>query len=491
MPRRRVQAAAMNVLFVITALVILLLMPEERVLIAPALALCAIALWFLTTLWVRDGVPPVFESGTMWMLATAVYGTVPMIGFALMHGQWTEFSDSRLQQYDFNRAELARFGWDYVIYTVSFVAVYLVARGRRPLRTRMLRRPSNASIVIILVMLIAIEAVAVALRVVYQYDLDVSYTQLQQVKESARQVPYVILQFSHVILDAKLVIQQAILALLFMSWRRWRYRAVLLLWLAAEVVSLVVKLGSRAPVVLLLLSAGMLYHRLVRPVTFRQFFAVGLILLVAFLGVGVVRVMQAAPDVAIPNVLTATNEFQALFTTAYDIHKQKEQNVLGDVPWQLYAVDLYLLIPRQLLPFQKIDPAQWYVDKIGVTGAVFMFGVMAEAALGLGVVELIARGLILGLLLGLLHRWYVKHAAGFWLTLLYLFVSIWTYYTFRATTFWFLYNVVYEFLPVMAFVKLTELLVSKVRHARNAAAQDGVSEGSRRRRALPDTAAVR
>lgn len=470
MTARARQAAAMNALFVLAALVTLLLVSEERVLIAPALALCAVALWFLTTLWVRDGVPPVFESGAMWMLATTVYGTIPMIGFAMMHGEWSEFVDGRLLPYEFNRAELAHFGWDYVIYTLSFVVVYLAARGRRAVRTTYLRRPSNTSIVLILALLAGIEAVTIALRLVYHYDLETGYAQLEQLVESARQVPYVVMQFSHVILDAKLVVSQAILALLLMNWRRWRYRVILFAWLAWAVTSLLVRLGSRGPVVLLLLSAGMLYHRLVRPVTFRQFVSVGLILLVAFLGVGIVRIMQAAPDVPIPNILTATNEFQALFTTAYDLHKQKQQGVLGDVPWQLYAVDLYLLIPRQLLPFQKIDPAQWYLDKIGVSGVGFMFGVMAEAALGLGRIELIARGLLLGLLLGLLHRWYVKHAPGFWITLLYLFVSVWTYYTFRATTFWFLYNVVYEFLPVMAFVKLMELLVSKVRQVHHYAA---------------------
>src|SRR6185369_2645780 len=99
---RRQQAAMMNVLFVIAAVVVLVFMPEEGVLIAPALALCGVALWFLTTLWAREGTPPVFESGTMWALATTVYGMIPMIGFAMMGGQWSEFVDGRLTAYVFN-----------------------------------------------------------------------------------------------------------------------------------------------------------------------------------------------------------------------------------------------------------------------------------------------------------------------------------------------------------------------------------------------------
>jgi hypothetical protein len=462
--KRKFWSVAMNASFVIAALLTLLLLPEARVFLAPAFALCGVTLWFLTTLWAREGSPPVFESGTLWMLTTAIYGTIPLIGFALMHGQWTRYVDSRLTIYDFNAAELGSFGWNYVIYAVSFLIIYMPARGRVALDTRPLRRPSAAGIWAMIVVLLVIEVVTIALRVVYGYDMEAGYTNLAEAMERAQRVPYVILQFAHIFLSAKLVVQQAILAMLLMKWRRLPYRLAIVIWLVVEILTLLMRLGSRSPVVLLLLSGGLLYHRLVRPVSFRVFVAAGLILLGAFIGAGALRTIQFVPEAATENMLTATNEFQALFTTAYDIQKRKELGMLSHVPWQLYAVDFYLLIPRQLLPFQKIDPAQWYVEEIGAAGSGvgFMFGVMAEAVLGFGRIELIARGAILGLLLGLLHRWYVKHASGYWTTLLYLFVSIFTYYTFRATTFWFLYFVVYEFLPVVGIVKLIEYLLSRV-----------------------------
>src|ERR1044072_8171804 len=211
-PRR---AAAMTNLAVLAALGILLFAGAERVLLAPCVTLCVIALWFVMTLWMREGGAALFESGTMWMLATTAYGAIPMIGFAMMRGQWSELADGRLAVYDFNRSELAHLGWNYVIYTISFIAPYLAARGRRPLRMGPLRRPSNVSIVTIVAMLIGIEAVTIALRVVYQYDLETGYAQLEQFVENARHVPHVVLQFSHVVLDAKLVVQQAILALIF------------------------------------------------------------------------------------------------------------------------------------------------------------------------------------------------------------------------------------------------------------------------------------
>src|SRR6266540_4129114 len=98
------------------------------------------------------------------------------------------------------------------------------------------------------------------------------------------------------------------------------------IWLASEVIGAAVQLGSRGIVVLLLLSAGVLYHRLVKRVTFRQFAFAGALLLSAFLVAGVLRGLRSgAPSVERPrNVLTAANEFQGLFTTAFDLHKRKE-----------------------------------------------------------------------------------------------------------------------------------------------------------------------
>ena len=99
---------------------------------------------------------------------------------------------------------------------------------------------------------------------------------------------------------------------------------------------------------------------------------------------------------------------------------------------------------------------------MGETGIGVMFGVMAQAAIGWGWIELILRGAVLGLLFALLHRWYVRQAAQFWPTLFYLFLAVWTYYTFRATTFRFVYFVIYQFLPVMVAVKLFELPLKRV-----------------------------
>jgi hypothetical protein len=81
-----------------------------------------------------------------------------------------------------------------------------------------------------------------------------------------------------------------------------------------------------------------------------------------------------------------------------------------------------------------------------------MFGVLSQAILGFDWMELALRGVLLGCLLGAFHRWYVRHAARFEVTLLYVFVCVLSYSSVRAGTLYFLYPVIYRFLPFLALV---------------------------------------
>ena len=249
-----------------------------------------------------------------------------------------------------------------------------------------------------------------------------------------------------------LLVKQGLLLVLIRRWSSRPWRWTLIGWLTFEVVATGLQMGARGPAMRLLISFAVLYHCFVRPIRARTVLLGGLVLLIAFQIHGIVRLGNAhVRDLKPSSVLTGPNEFEALFVTAYDIYKRKEMGTLGPIPWQVYCVDLYLEIPSQLLPFRKLDPAEWYLEVIGAnnTGVGFMFGVMAQAVVGLGWIELVLRGALLGALCAAFHRWFTRRAHRFWPTLLYLYVTIWIYYTFRATTFWILHFVVYEFLPVV------------------------------------------
>src|SRR5438552_7063963 len=118
--QRAVAAAACFAQLVASGIALLFLTPDDRLLAAPMLCVALTATVYVLTLWARDGSPPVFEVGTLCMLAIAVYGMLPMVGFLLMHGQWDPFCDARLQHYAFVPAELGSFGWRYAVYAAVF-----------------------------------------------------------------------------------------------------------------------------------------------------------------------------------------------------------------------------------------------------------------------------------------------------------------------------------------------------------------------------------
>lgn len=470
--RRRYRAiAAFLAVAAAACLAVLFLDPDERMFAWPILSIGLTATLYMLTLWARDGAPPVFEPGTLCMLAITVYGAMPMAGFLLMHGRWDPFCDGRLHAYPFIGSELATFGWRYAAYAAAFAITYLLVRGRAAVKSAAFTMPQPNMRAAMIFLFIVLYSTKLALKFVYDYDPD-DFNYADLAGSLARQAlkvvpPYIVLQIAHNALGALFVVELGLMILLIAQWRRLWCRAVLAGWLLYEIFFTVVTLGSRGRMVLLLLAAGVLYHRLVKAIRFRTLVIAGGLLLLGFLILGAIRVVGSKEDMRerVAHVLTAGNEFQGLFTTAFDIHKKKEDGLIRDVPWQVYVADFYFPIPSQLLPFEKVDPSSWYIDLIGQTGRGigYMFGVMSQAALGYDWIELVLRGAVLAICLALLQRWYVRRSHQFWPTLLSLFVSLWAYYTMRASSFYFVYFVLYHFVPVLVAAKVLERLLSRVR----------------------------
>lgn len=450
---------------------LLLMAPDDRLLAAPMFAIGLIAAAYMLLLWTRDGSPPLFEPGTLCMLAITVYGILPLAGFILMQRQWSPFCDSRLQEYPFIPSELGLFGWRYAVYAGAFASTYLLIRGGASVgRNTAFAMPRRTTRIAVIILFAALYAGKIALKVIYDYDPDdFSYTDPagSVARSVAKAIPYFILQIGHNVLGALFVAELGLMILLIGNWRNRWCRWFLALWLLYEVLTTVLTLGSRGRVVLLLIGAGVLYHRLVKAVSFPRLIFAGVLLLTGFLVLGAIRVVESSGDMRdrAAHALTDGNEFQGLFTTAFDLHKKRESGQLAAVPWQLYVADLYFVIPSQLLPFEKLDPSTWYIDVIGQTGQGigYMFGVMAQAAIGLDWIELVLRGAVLAAALAILQRWYVRRATHFWPTLFSLFVSIWAYYSMRAWTFYAVYFVLYHFVPILLSAWLLERLLTRVR----------------------------
>lgn len=466
-PRRpiAVWSPAMSMLlFAVLCGVGLALTPADvRKIAAPGVVMIVLGVFFAWRLYARDRVLPLFEIGSLAVLATIMYAVVPLMNYIAGGLQWIPYSDSRLMSYGWTTPDLHLFGWRWVLYLSALAFSYLIVRGRATAMGRTLSPIKRTYAISMLIIVGSVELFVIAVEMLYGINLRPSHAEITvQGVRTIWDLPLFVNQISHNLMGMSVIIKYWLVALVLMEWRRPEWRAIFFGWLGLELVLTVVKLGARGELVLLLMAAALLYHRLVKPLRLRLLLPVAVAFLAAFFLYGAVRDMnvkvQQVTESEYP-FLAYPNEFQALFGTAYDLHMRKEAGILPPVPWQIYVADAYMIIPSQLLPFDKIDPAGWYLQVAGIQGAGFMFGVMSQAVLGFDWVELFLRGLVLGIVLALLHRWYVRHQGRFWATMTYLFFCIWVFYTVRQSTFSPLYFFLYRFVGAVIAVRVLSFVL--------------------------------
>jgi hypothetical protein len=451
---------------------------QERLVVLPVAIMINTVIGFVALLWWRDGMLPVFELGVVCVVVTGIYCIVPPLGYLLAGMQWTPFSDNRIFTRQPNPVQVGEFIWRHVVYLAVLAAAYAAVRGRQFVGTAGLRAVAPGVLPAV-VILIAVLAVYFALLLEYT---GVSYrvTHAQQAAGALlpSDLPLFIGQISHNLDRIGLFLKMWLIALLLMRWQSRGARWLLFGWLGLEGTRMIIAMGSRTEFTILILVTILLYHRLVNALTFRKAFTILALSVSGLLFYGFMRDFGRYVDdfslLGVP-MQSATNEFQTLWGTSYDLMARKLANGI-EVPWAIYFSDLFLLFPAQMLPFEKLDPSWWYLGLINASGSGFggMFGVISQSVIGFGFVELVLRGIVLGCGFALIHRWYVKHQESFWVTALYLALCIWSYYTYRASTFYIVYFIVYSFLPAMVLVRLSAELM---RGARPVPGREGYSQG--------------
>jgi hypothetical protein len=439
--------------------------------VLPLVAVLGLVVAVVVHLYRVEGQLPIFDLGVLTILITAVYSAIPLLGFWLGGLQWTTLTYLPLYLWNPAPAEVGAFSLRHVLYLYSFAGAYLLFRGHVSIRCRPLRDLRPTEITAIVLCCAALTAYLELLEFLFDYSYDPSYRGLTvaSAAAAAERVPFVVRQVSHNLFAILLLLKVCAIAWLMSRWRDWRWRGVLILWLALEGVATVSRMGARTFYATLLLAAVLLYHRLVKPLPLARAAILVSLLLGGLLLYGLSRDLRGGLSVlntvAEPSARWSTmNEFQAMYGIAYDLHARKTAGLVGHVPWQIYATDILQLIPSQILPFTKADPCVGYpvVDGVGV-GCVL--SVIAQGIIGFDWLELILRGLVLGVLFALIHRWYAARQDGYWATMFYLFMCLWCYYTFRGSTFFFAYYVVYRFVPLLIGVRVMQLVLRRVLRA--------------------------
>ncbi|HEX8255654.1 MAG TPA: hypothetical protein VF846_21125 [Thermoanaerobaculia bacterium] len=453
-------------------LTMVLVSVDMRYVLAPLLALTITAIVYGVVLFRRDGQLPVFEPASLAVAAAFVYASFPLLGFIAGGLRWHTLTDYRLSMYDPGPREVGEFGWRYALYLACLVATYLIVRGRRAVLTTRLNPPGNARVITIVGLFAFTTIFLLVISFRYGISFNPNYADIYRGEgKTARALPHVVLQFAGNALAIRLLLEQMFIVVLMLRWRSLAARFLLVAFLGWIAISSAG--GARTELVLLLMTAVLLYHRLVTPLKLRVLIPTGALILGGFLALGVVRDLggQGLVEKSDTPLLASSNEFQVIFANAYDLHYRRHAGLLPSVPWQIYWADLIAVVPSQLLPFQKVDPSLWYMISLDAqdTNIGLMFGLLAQAVLGRDWLELALRGIALGLFLALLQRWYVRNQARFWPTILIMFLAVWMFYTIRQSTFFFFYFIVYRFLPTMLAVEVLRQVLITPRRIRKVA----------------------
>lgn len=403
---------------------------ELRAVALPLLAMTGCAVLLVLILANRDGAVPIDDIGLWVVGVTWLYAVLPPLTYILFDYQFTPLTETRVPHTPAMTGLVGYVAWLYVIFAGSFVAAYLAARRRvQPLPDRIAVPPRSTVIAVVALLLLSM-LVMRAINVFYNLSAS-DYVEAYLVVQN---LPRVVGQVFNVGNGIRFILTLGVLVLLFADWRRWW--PVVVLWIGWSLVNAFLVLGSRTALMVMLAASTVLYSRMVHRIGAGTALLLSAGVLSLFMVLGVLRAIESVADGG-PVFMATPAEFEIVFMNAVDLLARKSDGTLGAIPLGVRLNDFVGFVPSQLLPFEKMDPANWLVSfypALQQAGGGMAFGSVTQAATGFGAIEAIARGAVLGLICGVLFRYYRQHATSYWVTVAYLWVLILSYQPVRANT---------------------------------------------------------
>jgi hypothetical protein len=415
----------------------------------------------LRTLQKRDGEIHVFEIGIFFSSIVLLYAIFPFIAFISNGLTFSPLGDGRLFAGQPSPEEIAPIYWYYFLFLASFALAYSVWRGHHNLRRFQPPGADRRTFWIMVSCYLAIRLFFVFIRIHYNIEDAESYGESYL---SLKGLPLLLQQLANHLGGMALTLQLLLMAFMVLNYRKYKF--TILCWIALEFAGLALfGVGARTGPFALLIAFLMPYHLTVKRLSMRMVAVAGLVVLVLFVGLGVVRSLSTSSPDAELSLLSSSNEFDAIFSNAYDLRQLKATGDTKELFPQFYFVDFLNLIPQQLLPFRKLDLSAWYVGSFypsfAERGGGLAFGVISEGIVGLGWFDIIWRGLTLGSIFAAMQKYLVAGRASFWKYGFYLWVTVLSYQCFRTSTFALVPRAFYQFLLLFVTVKAVSYFLGR------------------------------
>ena len=432
---------------------------QEMIILAPLIALVGILILFLGRLTREDGRLPIADIGSFYVLAIFAYGAIPLLFHLLSGMQLTVLSHGRLLSLNPPPIEYALVGWLHVVFMATFVLTYISIRKANPFLEGKALVVTKNTLKVLLLMWLMFEGYFLYLKLFMGINFSTAYdSSLYESAAAYAQLGTTQQQFVAHPLGMLSAIKIGLIIWLTSKWKSRAHRLVLIAVLFYILWGYLQAPGGRFAIISIFLTVMLAYHQLVQPIRFRKALFYGFLLLITFFAANIYR-GQDTGNVGLAfdfiketsgggsGLFSFSNEFQISYGSIMELENNLYNNFFGGIPWQVYFHDILLLVPNQLLPFEKIDPVLWYV-KATNNPDYFNYGVIARSIIGFGLVEVILFGLIMGGILASIHNWYIRNCGSFWHTFLYIWIAIVVYQSFRNVSTYVAPLFLYQWLPV-------------------------------------------
>ncbi|MBN1126559.1 MAG: hypothetical protein JXA82_16250 [Sedimentisphaerales bacterium] len=437
----------------------------------PGASIGLTALIFLCVVWNHRESVSILDIGVLYMAAFCCYSLIPIVAYLLSGMEYTAYSSTQFWLHPPNPEMYALVSLRYSVFIAAFACIHIVCR--KTVEEKKYLSEPDMPVIGALLSLAAILAIAMfVIKILYGVDFDISYSDnLREMNERFTRLSLLTQQIVQNMYGMLFGMRFAFIIVCIAFWRIWWCRLLFGFWLLTLFGMYSMEMGARTGIILSYLGAVLLWHRYIRPFSISLLVMGGSVLLFSFFAMSILRghedlreglgiLSQWISESGWRAAFSFGTEFQNGFAGTYDLYRLKQTGMIETIPWQIHAVDFLVLIPSQLLPFDKIGPQQWYYEKTEAYGY-FMLNPIGQAILGLDWVELIFRGAILGWCFAKLHNWYSRNSDRFLVVWAYLWLVAFSYYSIRSMTFSFLYIIIYQIAPSFLMIGFISHLYSK------------------------------
>ena len=406
----------------------------------------------------RNRRAPADDIGVMWLVVLALYTTISPITWLLQGGTYSILSFSRLFILQPSSVEMIELLQISTAYALAFGMAYVTFRLRSPIGPMGHHAYiSGSKLAGALAVVVAFQAAMLVISIGGFIRAPESYHDTYKV---IQELPLGLRQGLKV---GQGMASVAMLVLLVGVLQRWpRQRLLFGMYLLVVLLSFDAR-GSRMAIATGLLSAGIGWHVLVRPIPLRWWISSGLLGLLVFTALGVLRALESWEEFGTVDFDGAgVGEFDALWANGVELLQAKEFQQL-DMPLAARFGELWAFVPSQFLFFEKWSAADWFVETFHpddqAIGGGWAFGAIGQAIIGDGAWEAAIRGGVLGALAAWIMKWYRSPQAKWWALPMYLYLLTFVYQSVRDTTFQPLGSVIQIVLPALLLVELLGTLL--------------------------------